>query len=433
MKHFVAMFLIGFFVFSQIGFAQEEDIQEDMVVVNVEVPVRVKYKGKLVDNLKKSDFKLYEDGKQIDINGFNIVRKKISSQKIELDSERRQVFKPRFFVLAFSVTNFNRFYKKGVEYFFEKVLRKGDNLLVFVNNTTLSFNDLDDKNKIFSEVINALNKEGKTSRRNIRSSILTVENGIARLLSQISLSAASGNIYSQSAIAQRNVLEFFVRYKTAWENYKRSFLKLNIYTLYNFAAFLKRIKFEKWVISFYQYEKFPMLDFTSENVRKIKRVMGYESRRIYRDIHREFIAESNFPHEEVSKLFYNLGTTFNLVVIPTRIETDSAEVKAGDIPTAIENTLREISKKTGGSVNFSTDLSRSLEKIVEKEDVYYLLTYAPKDNINRGKLKVSLSNNKYNLIYDNNQRAGFIKRQMEDLYIYMELLIRFHREHSESC
>ena len=46
-------------------FSQQEDLKlrEEVSVVNMEVPVRVFYKGKSVDDLNKNDFKLYEDGK----------------------------------------------------------------------------------------------------------------------------------------------------------------------------------------------------------------------------------------------------------------------------------------------------------------------------------------------------------------------------------
>ncbi|MCK4836962.1 MAG: hypothetical protein KAT17_10000 [Candidatus Aminicenantes bacterium] len=43
-------------------FGQQEDevLQETVRVVNVEVPVRVHYRGKPVDNLTKKDFILFE-------------------------------------------------------------------------------------------------------------------------------------------------------------------------------------------------------------------------------------------------------------------------------------------------------------------------------------------------------------------------------------
>jgi len=397
-------------IFSFIIFSQEKDIREDVVVVNVEVPVRVMFKGKPVDNLKKSDFRLFENGKELQINGFNIIRKKISSQKIDLDSERKQFYNPRFFVLAFSVTNFNRFYKKGVRYFFDNVLKETDKLLVLINNTTRSYNDLKDKAKIQNSILNILNEEGKKARINMRKSLLIVEGGIRNLISRLNSLSRRG----AREVGESEVLSFFAQYQGEWETYKRNFLTLNIYTMYNFASYLKRINLEKWVISFYQYEKFPVLDFNSYGSKLIRYFMGRESRRIYGEVNREFNAFRTFPYSEVSKIFYNLGATFNLIVIPTRIETDSEDTKTADISTAIEITLREIAKRTGGTVLFSTNLVKSLDKIVQREDIQYLLTYAPKDNQRIGKLKIKLKEKKYSLLYDNNKRADFIKRQLKE-------------------
>ncbi|MCK5003999.1 MAG: hypothetical protein KAS21_02880 [Candidatus Aminicenantes bacterium] len=408
MKNISVLLLIVFCVFSVGLFSQEKVIREDMVVINVEVPVRVMHKGKPVDNLKKSDFRLFENGKVIDINGFNIVRKKISSQSIELDSEREQFYKPRLFVLAFSVTNFNRFYEKGVRYFFDNVLRESDKLLVFVNNLTLTYNDLKDKRKTLEDIILALNKEGKIARKNIRLALMRTDSGVRNLVAKLKSPSKRG----ARAVAESEVLSFFMQYHASWKMYKRSYLTMDIYTLYNFAAFLKRITLEKWVISFYQYERFPVINFDSSGGALIASYMGRESRRIAGDVSREFTAGRTFPYEEISKMYYNLGATFNLVVIPTRIETDSEATKTANLSTAAEITLREIAKRTGGSVSFSTDLTKSLEKIIEKEDITYLLTYAPEDSSRRGKLKIKLKGMSYKLLYDNNQRAGFIKRKM---------------------
>ncbi len=409
MKNLTVILLLVFCLFSIGLFAQEKEIREDMVVINVEVPVRVMHKGKPVDNLKKSDFRLFENGKEIDINGFNIVRKKISSQSIELDSERKQFYEPRLFVLAFSVTNFNKFYEKGVRYFFNTVLRKEDKLLIFVNNATLTYNNLNSKQKILEEIILRLNKEGKEARKNLRLVMMRTDSGVRNLVAKLKSPPNRG----AKSVLQSEVLSFFMQYHSAWKMYKQSYLTLDIYTLYNFAAFLKRITLEKWVISFYQYERFSVINFNSSGGQLIRKYMGPESGRIAGAVSREFTAGRTFPYEEVSKMYYNLGATFNLVVIPTRIETDSEATKTANLSTAAEITLREIAKRTGGSVSFSTDLTKSLEKIIEKEDISYILTYAPEDSSRRGRLKIKLKGMSYKLLYDNNQRAGFIKRKMK--------------------
>ncbi|MCK4942314.1 MAG: hypothetical protein KAS65_01995 [Candidatus Aminicenantes bacterium] len=59
-------FILSIILFPLLATAQEDQdmIREEVRVVNVEVPVRVVYKGKPVANLKRSDFKLYESGKE---------------------------------------------------------------------------------------------------------------------------------------------------------------------------------------------------------------------------------------------------------------------------------------------------------------------------------------------------------------------------------
>ncbi len=147
------VFLVGFFLIFTSGLMPEKDIREDMVVINVEVPVRVMFKGEPVDNLKRTDFKLFENGKQIPINGFNIIRKRISGQKIEFDSERKQYYEPRLFALVFSLVQYNRDLEKGLTHMFDKVLKESDKLLVLINNKLLSFNDLKKRMKYLARLI----------------------------------------------------------------------------------------------------------------------------------------------------------------------------------------------------------------------------------------------------------------------------------------
>ena len=63
--------------------AQEKQIRADVVVSNVEVPVRGMYKGNPVDNLQKKAFKIFENGKELSITGFNLLHKKITSHNLE--------------------------------------------------------------------------------------------------------------------------------------------------------------------------------------------------------------------------------------------------------------------------------------------------------------------------------------------------------------
>ena len=408
MKYFTSFVLVFFCTFFLIP--QEKEIREDMVVINVEVPVRVMHKGKPVDNLKKSDFKLFENGKEIDINGFNIVRKKISSQSIELNSERKQYYEPRLFVLVFHLVEYNQHIRKGLEYMFEKVLRESDRLMIMANNKLLKFNDLKDKKGIHEIIKSVLKKEGLIAKGILLKYMDNVK---------MVIPFASKSVYLN--IAPMTALTFIERYLMNLKEYKRRYLNSDIGVYYNFSKYLEKLKYEKWVINFYQFQMFPKMK-TASILQEIEKTISKSaestnatdnvySRLISKklnEVYKERNFENTFPTEEISKLFYKVNTTFHSVFIPTTIESFEKDMEYARIATALENNLREITKKTGGTLITTHNLSDAIKKISKKEDVLYMLTYAPSEGSKPGKIKINVGNKKYKVLYDNNMRADYI-------------------------
>jgi len=64
MKNYLKLIVVLFFLFSSILYSQKKVYQYDIKVQNKFLYARVFYKGKLVDNLNKKDFILYENGKK---------------------------------------------------------------------------------------------------------------------------------------------------------------------------------------------------------------------------------------------------------------------------------------------------------------------------------------------------------------------------------
>ena len=91
-KQFVILVILGLILFIAAWTqTDEKNIKETVSVLNIEVPVRVFYKGNPVDNLTKNDFSLIVNGRERDIIGFNIVRKQIEVQKLELEIQRHDL------------------------------------------------------------------------------------------------------------------------------------------------------------------------------------------------------------------------------------------------------------------------------------------------------------------------------------------------------
>ncbi len=72
-------------------------VQEESLVLNVEVPVRIFDGNTFVDNLTIDDFELYEDSKLQDIAAVYLVKKKSVERKEEreeFDSSKGQMCRP---------------------------------------------------------------------------------------------------------------------------------------------------------------------------------------------------------------------------------------------------------------------------------------------------------------------------------------------------
>jgi hypothetical protein len=128
--------------------AQEDEVYttESVRVVNVEVPVRVFYKGLPVEGLTKSNFKLFENGKLQKINGFYVRKKKLIEPEIPADvTDQRATMNARYFVLVFKITNYSEELHKGLKYLFKNVFNESDQCMAFINNKTLFFKNLHNK------------------------------------------------------------------------------------------------------------------------------------------------------------------------------------------------------------------------------------------------------------------------------------------------
>jgi hypothetical protein len=322
----LVVFIIAISIgFTYLTYSQEKDdtILEKVAVVNVEVPVRVFLKGQPVDNLKKSDFKLYEDKKPVEINGFFIKRKRIKIEDVRLKSGITQSYKPRYFVLVFNLIDYNFHIKDGLDFIFKNVLRDNDQLMVLANNKIVFFKSLKNKEDIFKKVEFILKNQGLIAKNNLLSCLKKFGSSNLSFIRKFDTSHYS-------------YYEFLKNYLESWREYKRNYLTPDINKYYHFARHLQNIKNEKWVINFYQLELFPQMKIQgilntisnligglecSEDGEKI--AFAKILNRILFKVTKELNVENLFPTEEVSKLFCNVGATFHSVFIPTTIDTMS--------------------------------------------------------------------------------------------------------------
>jgi hypothetical protein len=427
MKQKIIIFLIlfGLIFFGWLN-SQEEPVKEKVEVVNVEVPVRVFLDGAPVAGLTRDDFQLFEGKEKQTINGFYVRKKKLAVENVSIKSEKGSVAAPgRYIVLVFRLIEYNQQMKKGVDYLFEHILRDNDQLLVMVNNRTLALNRDVWQIKRQELLDQVLREEAAKARQDLEMYFLAVQND----LDQTKLSAL---LERNATFYPPNIINFLEKYMRTWDEFKKKYLVPDLDKFYNFAHYLEKIQKEKWVLSFFQIEMFPSMKLGVGIRQQIEQLVSeLQIARAEDSLHSQIIAQllervdrrlnvaDDFPVEEVSKMLVKVDTTYHSFIMSVQREVLSEDLEYKKVASDIENSLRGIATQSGGEVIFSGDIGSGLHSIVEKEDIYYVLTYEPKNPAKKERVRIKLANAKYRLFYDDNVRADYIgeylrKRKAQD-------------------
>lgn len=402
----------------------EEPIKEAVSVVNVEVPVRVFFSGHSVAGLAKEDFQISEDGKPQVINGFFAMHKRMQAAAAGGPAVERPA--GRYFVLVFHTYDCNSQLEDGIATLFRDILRPDDQLLVMANNQIRSFERLGDDDRAQAKVMEMVKEESRSAYNQMLSTLQSIEREVNISKFRMTMRDAGGKAMYSLGTTQDYVKGFLQNYLDAWRSFKRRYLTLNIDKFYYFSRHLEKIRKEKWVLNFYQLEMFPQIAFGSDIERSLRGFidtlanstdttsLAYATliRQTLNDIHKEMNVSDGFPSGDVSKMFYKVNATFHSFFIRAFTQGEDSELQFKNVATDIENSLRDLTEKTGGELLVSTDISGSLAAVSEKADDYYVLTYEPANARKTGKIKVAVNDKKYTVLYDNNIRADYINEYL---------------------
>jgi hypothetical protein len=407
---------------------EHEPIVEKVTVTNVEVPVRVLYKGNPVTDLTKDDFTIYENKKKMNINGFFLKRKKVKvTGTTEVIQESKPV-KPRTFVLVFSITDFNKHLVKAVDHLFENILRTNDRLLLLANDKTLEYPRLEKKEEIKRQLMAELKEQSRSARHRLIKYINQVETYLNMQEFREALALVSTSRSPVSNTLQK-LINFLNKYLLTWVDYRNKYLTPRVDLFYYFSRYLEGLKGDKWVFSFYQFDLFPKIRMTSNIMNRLRNLasvliesqeagsnaIGKRLNTFLNQLLVDLNVNKTFPTEDVSKLFYKVDATFHSFFIKSLKKSGLDDLEYQEVASDIERTLKQITDITGGQNITSNDLVKSIDTVSELEDVYYILTYAPQDPEKAGKLKIKAKNRKYKVLYDDNFRADYINDYFKQL------------------
>ncbi len=396
-----AAFLMLFSVLSFLAgsFPLRHNLQQEVTVTAVEVPVRVLLKGEVIRGLAKEDFEVYENGIKQEITKFEIISQKIAP--IGEGSSLQEKPKPskRLFLLIFNIFDYTRAVGEAIDYFFEDIFLPGDQLVILAEGRILNVEQSKNSEKLTANLKESLKIFKSISTFSTLNSFRELENEAETLLR--SLRGDTGLLGSRYPY----VNQFLDNYKRIWDVYRNQFLVSDLALYQNVAARIKPFKGEKWAVCFQQREMFPKIKSVSRLEIEIQNWLGGQvdpqaqvrARLIQtkqQELQRSFDFADNIPVDALSNLFLDAGITYHLILLESARTVLAQDFELKEVSQDYENDLRAISRSTGGYLGFSNRVAQALQEAASTENYHYLLVYSPQENSGQKETEITVKVNR---------------------------------------
>ena len=367
-------------------FSQQEVEREYVQVLNIEMLVRVMKDGQPLAGLKKGDFTLLENGRKQEINGFLEVHRRITPPAAEEELKDEKKERPgRLFLLFFWVNESAVKIDDVLDYFFKSIYREGDRVILADQRHSLEINNAEERTakvEEFKTGLSALCGELRIARERLKSGI------DACMKTWIDcLDAQNRTKYPPRCDPENLVFQ----YTQLLKEYRLKNLMPNTDRLEAMSRSLETIDADKWALVFFQHESLPLFDIEklrSENyhLRLGPAIASLEkaNRELLYPVEALRIADS------LRTRFIQANTQFHLLLLNSRQSStagDAASRFAVINPFPVfsnwEETFRQISEATGGEIMDGNRMKEALAEVANREDVYYVLTYAPTEGKSR--------------------------------------------------
>lgn len=364
--------------------------------------VRVFAEKEPVSDLKKEDFILYEDEILQPIDTVVMSKEKIGGVPQSLSSSR-------FFVFLFDITDYNSQVQNSVATIFDHLPGTNDQLLIAANDQTLFFNNLFDKKKAYSAIRQFLEEQSRQAKKRMYADLSDIENlmNLIRIRSARE-SARNGQVAVHIHYYMKYIKFSIEQYITALQDYKKKYLVPDVSHYYNLLGPLEKVQQKKWVIRFYQMPEIPKL--SAKNRDMMKNLINdlqdsvLSDEHYYAELFTKMLGQienlfnhvDDFPVETMTQLFYQLDANFQVIVVNDGPGQSSQDHMHRSLLVDIENNWAEIAGRTGG---VGVSMETAADTISSREDVYYTLTYTPKDPGKPGELNVEVKDKNYKVYF----------------------------------
>jgi len=340
-------------------------IQHEISVVNISVPVRVFEGEKFVDSLKLADFEVYEDGKLQPAQAVYLIRAS-DVRRQEGAAKAPAPATSRTFVLLFQLAEYLPEIDKAIDLFFESVYFSGDAVDIVTPQKTYRLRDrIDSKDRVRKAKYEVQSK--------IRQDVLVISGAYRSIIEDMLADLGAGD--PETAEVNLN------GYRTDLERLE-TLRTIDSERMSAFAAELKGRPGAKHVFLFYQREKVPQFN----NRKLIQFLNSSNSEEAFQamELMSTYNREARIDREAIQRAFSDASVDVHFLYV-TRNRRDPQmgvenpailnDVQMAESSSPIYRVFREIAAATGGTSQASANPVALLRKAAEASEQYYLLYY----------------------------------------------------------
>jgi VWFA-related protein len=383
--------LLGCFLVLSFLLSQEKP-QESVTVTAVEIPVRVFDGNGFVAGLTKDDFEVFENGVKQDITGFEAVSRSILPDSVEAPGAIPKSVRKRNFILIFNVYAYTDDIGEAIDFFFKNVFSPGDRLVTLVNEGLVQIKGDGGGEEIASRLKQVLLEVKKSSLADLNRTFLDLEKKAEDLAASLDPQGSMSSQYGADDVFT-NISRFLDDYQRVWIDYGHRKFDINLDLYKTIANRMGKLDGDKWAVCFQQREVFPKIKNQGRLTEELKQALdsqeGVDPRASQvlaqrQALERSFNVNVNFPGAKIQELFTQANVTFHVLLmkpVSAQAGSLSADLDIGEVRAEYEDTLRKISRSTGGVTIFSNKVLETLKEASVKTDRYYLLVYQPQKGL----------------------------------------------------
>ena len=405
---------------------KQQEIQEQAIAVNIEVPVRVYDGNKFVDDLTIKDFVIYEDGKKQDIDAVYLIKERAIERKESLEEKApsegedlEKKFAPeeqRHFVFVFELLEYLPQINDVIDYFFQNVMQASDAVRVLtpVSSYRLTPESLQSKTKdqMAESLKNIVKKDlrmGNAEYRHTIEELKRIVRALGMLIApkgsdvETMLDEYSSSLYSSS---QREHIGLVIAAYQSAHDRLLNIRGVEQKKLIDFGEALKQMDGQKIVFILYQREHIPQV---SSRVMLQYSDLSQDDPAMYMSLANIMEFPSGDYAVDVKKIeqAYADSSISAHFLFLTKLVERNAFIDMQEFSSDVFNAFKTLADATGGTVDSSSSAEHLFEKAVEAKENYYLLYCTPKNYVADGKFKkieVKVKGKKYRVTH----RAGYI-------------------------